>query len=171
METPTDDDVTPRILGHTTPKSSKAQLSFLIDANDGWHHLRGEKKLWWYDIWYLRLFETTKKHYLWNEVLLFFHVPFMSTILKRGELMTYHDTFFLIDVFLMYRIVSQCANKRLCFVMTTYVSNVWNMIWTLHSYPSNFVITLGKIEAQNDVIILLANRTFRKDYVYYLHLG
>ena len=60
IETPTDDDVTPRILGHTTAESSKPQLSFLIDANDGWHNLRGEKKLWWYDIWYLRLFETTK---------------------------------------------------------------------------------------------------------------
>ena len=67
IETPID-DVTPRILGHTTPKSSKAQLSFLIDANDGWHNLRGEKKLWGYETWYLRLFETTK-HYMWNKVL------------------------------------------------------------------------------------------------------
>ena len=64
IETPTDDDATPQILGHTTPKSSKAQLSFLIDANDNWHNLRGEKKPWWYETWYLRLFETTKKHYL-----------------------------------------------------------------------------------------------------------
>ena len=128
IETPTDDDVTPRILGHTTPKSSKAQLSFLIDANDGWHNSRVEKsfgdtKL---DIWdYLRQL----KHYLWNKVLLFFHIPFTSTILKRGGLMTYHDMFFPIDLFLVYQIVSQCVNKRVCFIMTSYVSNVWSMIW------------------------------------------
>merc|ERR1719361_2237282 len=35
LETPTDDAVTPQLLGHTTPESSNAQLSFLIDANDG----------------------------------------------------------------------------------------------------------------------------------------
>ena len=44
IETPTDDAVTPQLLGHTTPESSNAQLSFLIDANDGWHNLRGKKK-------------------------------------------------------------------------------------------------------------------------------
>ena len=60
IETPTDDAVTPQLLGHTTPESSNAQLSFLIDANDGWHNSRVEKKLWWYETGYLRLFETTK---------------------------------------------------------------------------------------------------------------